>query len=317
MSSRYPFPASPNGWFSVGAGADLAPGDVRAVTYLGRDLVLFRGEDSSARVFDAHCPHLGAHLGVGGRVCGDGIACPFHGWRFDGDGQLVEVPGLDRTPKATAQAWPVCERNGRIFVWHHAGGMAPTYEVIGYRPEELSWTPWRCSTYRVRVHVQDLTENIIDRSHFSAVHDMAPSERNHFDVRFDGACMVVEQSLKVTAVDLAGYEVETITTTCGPGIAAVEVSQDSIQMLTYITQTPIDEELTEVNLCFSMKALPDDKATESISELNDRITNEQFRQDVPIWENKIYRDRPMITKADGPVTQYRRWFRQFYSHTSL
>ena len=88
-------------------------------------------------------------------------------------------------------------------------------------------------------------------------------------------------------------------------------------MLTYIPQTPVDGELTEVNLCFSMKALPDEKATESISELNDRITNEQFRQDIPIWENKIYRDRPMITKADGPVTQYRRWFRQFYSHASL
>ncbi len=313
MSSRYPFPASPNGWFSVAAGADVAPGDVQPLTYLGRDLVLFRGEDGVARVFDAHCPHLGAHLGVGGRVCGDGIACPFHGWRFDGDGQLVEVPGLDRTPRAAAQAWPVCERNGRIFVWHHAGGVPPSYEVIGYRPNEASWTPWRCSTYRVRVHVQDLTENIIDRSHFSAVHDMARPERDHFEVRFEGPSMIVEQSLKVTAVDVTGYEIQTTSTTCGPGIVAVEVSQDTIEMLTYITQTPIDDEFTEVNLIFSMKALPDEKATESISELNDRITNEQFTQDVPIWENKIYRERPMITKIDGPVAQYRRWFRQFYS----
>ncbi len=81
---------------------------MRPVSYLGRDLVLFRGDDGTARVFDAHCPHLGAHLGVGGRVCGDGIACPFHGWRFDGEGQLVEVPGLDRPPRAAARAWPVC-----------------------------------------------------------------------------------------------------------------------------------------------------------------------------------------------------------------
>jgi len=313
MSSRYPFPASPDGWFSVSAGADLTPGDVQPLTYFGQDLVLFRGEDGIARVFDAHCPHLGAHLGVGGRVCGDGIACPFHGWRFDGEGQLIEVPGLDRTPRAAAQAWPVCERNGRIFVWHHAGGAPPNYEVISYRPNEANWTPWRCNTYRVRVHVQDLTENIIDRSHFSAVHDMARPERDHFEVRFEGPSMIVEQSLKVTAVDVSGYEVQTTTTTCGPGIVAVEVSQDAIEMLTYITQTPIDEELTEVNLIFSMKALPDEKATESISEMNDRITNEQFTQDVPIWENKIYRERPMITRIDGPVTQYRRWFRQFYS----
>ncbi len=313
MGSRYPFPAFPNGWFSVGAGSDLTPGDVRPVTYLGRDLVLFRGQDGIARVFDAYCPHLGAHLGVGGRVCGDGIACPFHGWRFEGGGKLAEVPGLDRKPRASVHAWPVCECNGRIFIWHHADDLPPSYEVIGYRPNELNWTPWRSNSYRVRVHVQDLTENIIDRSHFSAVHDMAPPESNHFNVRFDGNSMVVEQSLKVTAVDVAGYEIQTTSTTCGPGIVAVEVSQEPIEMLTYITQTPIDDELTEVNLCFSMKALPDENATDSISELNDRITNEQFAQDVAIWENKIYRERPMLTKNDGPVRQYRRWFRQFYS----
>ncbi len=313
MGSRYPFPASPDGWFGVGAGSDLAPGDVRPVTYLGQDLVLFRGEDGIARVFDAYCPHLGAHLGIGGRVCGDGIACPFHGWRFDGGGQLVEVPGLDRSPRATAHAWPVCERNGRIFIWHHAEGLPPSYEVISYRPDESEWTSWRSNSYRVRVHVQDLTENIIDRSHFAAVHDMAPPEKEHFEVRFEGPSMIVEQSLKVTAVDMAGYEIQTTSTTCGPGIVAVEVSQNPIEQLTYITQTPIDDELTEVNLCFSMKALPDQRATESISELNDRITNEQFTQDVPIWENKTYRERPMLTKSDGPVVQYRRWFRQFYS----
>ncbi len=313
MSSRYPFPSSPNGWFSVGAADDLAVGDVRPLSYLERQFALFRGEDGVARVFDAYCPHLGAHLGFGGRVCGDGIACPFHGWRFGSEGRVVEVPGLDRTPRAETTAWSVCERNGHIFVWHHADGIPPSYPVIGYRSDEASWTPWRTNTYRVRVHVQDLTENIIDRSHFSAVHDMAPPERDHFEVRFDGSAMVVDQSLKVTAVDVAGYEIQTTSTTCGPGIVAVEVRQDPIEMLTYITQTPIDEELTEVNLCFSMKKLPDDEATESISELNDRITNEQFAQDVAIWENKIYRPRPIITKLDGPVTQYRRWFRQFYS----
>ncbi len=316
MAARYPFPASPNGWFCIGASEELAPGDVRSLSYLERTLVLFRGDDGGARVFDAHCPHLGADLGVGGRVCGDGIACPFHGWRFDGSGQLVEVPGLDRPPRAAALAWDVCERNGRVFVWHHADGAPPSYDVTTYREDEEDWTPWRSSTYTVRVHVQDLTENIINRSHFSAVHDMEPPERERFDVTFSGPSMVVEQSLKVTAISEAGFEVSTRTTTCGPGIVAVEVDQDPVQMLTYITQTPIDDEFTEVSLLFSMKRLPDADATESISELNDQITNLQFTQDVPIWENKIYREHPIITKVDGPVTQYRRWFRQFYSEGS-
>ncbi len=246
-------------------------------------------------------------------MCGNGIVCPFHGWRYDGRGHLAQVPGLDRTPRVSARSWPVCERNGRIFVWHHAAEAPPSFEVIGYRYEEERWTPWRSSTYRVRVHVQDLTENIIDRSHFSAVHDMASPDHDHFEVSFSGASMIVEQSLKVTAASEAGIEVDTTTTTCGPGIAAIEVNQGPLEMLTYIAQTPIDDQFTEVTLLFSMKRLPDEKSTESISELNDQITNLQFTQDVPIWENKIYRRRPILTKVDGPVSEYRRWFRQFYS----
>ncbi|MGD0880341.1 MAG: Rieske 2Fe-2S domain-containing protein [Acidimicrobiales bacterium] len=316
VAGRYPFPASPNGWFGIAASEELAEGDVRALHYLDRDLVLFRGDDGTARVFDAHCPHFGAHLGVGGRVCGDGIACPFHGWRFDGEGVLVEVPGLDRPPRAGARAWEVCERNGRIFMWHHAEDHPPTFDVIAYRGDEDEWTPWRCTTYQVRVHVQDLTENIIDRAHFATVHDMKPPAEHRFEVTFPGTSMIVDQRLNVTAVSEVGFEVNTTTTTCGPGIVAVEVCQDPIEMLTYITQTPIDDEMTEVTLCFSMKRLEDDAATESISELNDRITNEQFTQDVPIWENKIYRDRPIVTRTDGPVAQYRRWFRQFYPNGS-
>jgi nitrite reductase/ring-hydroxylating ferredoxin subunit len=313
MAGRYPFPASPNGWFGVGASSDLETGDVRALSYLGHDLVLFRGDDEQARVFDAHCPHLGAHLGVGGRVCGNGITCPFHGWRLGPDGGVVEVPGLDRPPRAAARAWEVCERNGRIFVWHHADDSPPSFDVIPYRPAEDGWTPWRTTSYTVRVHVQDLTENIIDRSHFSTVHDMRPPAEQQFEVRFAGPSMVVDQRLAVTAVSEAGFEINTTTTTCGPGIVAVEVHQAPLEMLTYITQTPIDDELTEVNLCFSMKRLDDDAATESICAMNDEITNLQFTQDVPIWEHKIYRERPITTRIDGPVPQYRRWFRQFYS----
>jgi nitrite reductase/ring-hydroxylating ferredoxin subunit len=313
-ASRYPFPAAPDGWYAVGPSSDWEIGAVKPLHYFGRELVCFRGEDGGARVWDAYCPHLGAHLGFGGRVCGEGIRCPFHGWRFDGDGRVAEVPRLGRRPpEVRARTYPVCERNGLVYVWHHAKGEAPGYAVIGYREDEERWTPWRSNAYRVRVHVQDLTENILDRAHFVSVHDMAPPDREHFEVRFEGTSLVVDQLMKVTAVSESGVEVRSRTTTCGPGIAAVEVKQGPLDMLTYITQTPVDDELTDVRLYFSMRRLADEAATRAVSELNDRITNLQFTQDVPIWEHKIYRERPALTELDGPVAQYRRWFRQFYS----
>lgn len=313
-NARYPFPAAPDGWFSVAASDEICLGEVKALRYLDRDLVAFRGEDGAVRIFDAHCPHLGAHLGVGGRVCGDGIVCPFHGWRFDGDGKVVEVPRLEgQPPRVKARVWEACERNGRIFVWYHAGGAPPQYEVTSYRDNGAKWTPWRVNTYRVRIGLQDLTENIIDRSHFWTVHDMDPPDDDRFDVTFEGPSMVVDQYIKVTAVSERGFEVFARSTTCGPGIVAVEVREGPIDMLTYITQTPVDDEITEITLHFSMVALDDEAATASIAKLNDEVTNAQFIQDVPIWENKIYRERPPLTRVDGPIAQYRRWFRQFYS----
>lgn len=311
---RYPFPAVPDGWFSIAASSDLPVGAVVPLEYLDRDLVAFRGDDGVARVFDAHCPHLGAHLGFGGEVHGDRITCPFHGWCFAGDGTLVEVPRLERQPpRVSARAWEVREVNDRIFVWHHAGGEPPQYEPAQYRDDGSEWTPWHVNAYRVRIGLQDLTENIIDSSHFWAVHDMVPPDDDRQHVSFDGPTMTVDQYLKITAVSEAGYEVRSVTSTTGPGIVAVEVREGDLDMLTYITQTPVDDEICEITIHFSMKALADEAASAAMAALNDKITNDQFAQDLPIWEHKIYRERPPLTQVDGPVTQYRRWFRQFYS----
>ena len=42
--------------------------------------------------------------------------------------------------------------------------------------------------------------------------------------------------------------------------------------------------------------------------------NKQVEEDIPIWENKRYRDNPILCDGDGPIHQFRRWFSQFYYH---
>lgn len=62
---------------------------------LGKNFAIFRGNASmEAFIVDAYCPHLGANLAAGGgRVAGDCIQCPFHGWTFDGHtGRCLHVP---------------------------------------------------------------------------------------------------------------------------------------------------------------------------------------------------------------------------------
>src|SRR5579859_6561668 len=72
----------PFGWYALCYSEDLAVGEVKPVRYLGRELVMWRGEDGVARVLDAYCRHLGAHMGYGGRVNGNDLECPFHAWQY-------------------------------------------------------------------------------------------------------------------------------------------------------------------------------------------------------------------------------------------
>jgi phenylpropionate dioxygenase-like ring-hydroxylating dioxygenase large terminal subunit len=53
---------------------------VVSVSALGREFVLFRGEDGRAGALHAFCPHLGTHLGHGGFVRGSNLVCPYHSW---------------------------------------------------------------------------------------------------------------------------------------------------------------------------------------------------------------------------------------------
>ena len=98
MSARIDLPPYPRGWFAVASSTDLAPDEVKPAHYFGQELALFRSEDGEARVFDAYCPHLGAHLGYGGTVEGAELVCPFHGWRFGGDGACTGMPYGKRIP---------------------------------------------------------------------------------------------------------------------------------------------------------------------------------------------------------------------------
>lgn len=68
----------------------------------GEQVAVFRGHTGEAHVVDAYCPHLGANLAAGGRVLGDCIECPFHGWQFQGsDGKCVRIPYAEKGERHT------------------------------------------------------------------------------------------------------------------------------------------------------------------------------------------------------------------------
>jgi phenylpropionate dioxygenase-like ring-hydroxylating dioxygenase large terminal subunit len=63
----------------------------RFVRILGEDLVLFRDKRGRVGLLEARCSHRSASL-LYGRVEERGIACPYHGWLFDTEGNCLETP---------------------------------------------------------------------------------------------------------------------------------------------------------------------------------------------------------------------------------
>ena len=174
MSDRFPFPI-PDGWFGVAWSDDLPAGALRSIRCFGAEWVLFRTRAGELGLLDAFCPHLGAHLGRGGRVEGDSVRCPFHGWAWARDGRCTEIPYARRMPPELAtRTLPVCERNGAIFAWHHGAGAAPDWEVPTL-PEfaDPAWTEPERLEMEIATCCQELGENAHDPAHFVTVHGVA------------------------------------------------------------------------------------------------------------------------------------------------
>ena len=101
---KVPFTWKFTGWFVIGWSAEFPVGEVRPLRYFGEYLVAYRDESGELRVLSGHCRHLGAHIGHGGKVVGDCVECPFHGWRWGPDGTNRYIPYQPDRPQPRAEA---------------------------------------------------------------------------------------------------------------------------------------------------------------------------------------------------------------------
>ncbi|HSV47079.1 MAG TPA: Rieske 2Fe-2S domain-containing protein [Ramlibacter sp.] len=101
---------------------------VKAVRALGQDFVLLQGGQGEWGLLDRACPHRGADLAFG-RHEGDGLRCPFHGWKFDVTGRCLETPaeplGSPLCQRVRQRSYPVLEKSGIVFAWLGEEGSTP------------------------------------------------------------------------------------------------------------------------------------------------------------------------------------------------
>jgi phenylpropionate dioxygenase-like ring-hydroxylating dioxygenase large terminal subunit len=303
---RFPFPL-PHGWFAVGRLDELDPTQVRPARVAGTDLVVWH-DGSEWHVFDAYCPHLGAHLGVGGWVDDGCLVCPFHEWRYGTDGTNVAIPYTDRpNRKARVRSYPTVVRNRSVLMWWHPDEtVEPMWDVA----DVLDPDAVECMRFTRQISSwwQELAENAVDMAHFTSVHGLSTMGKiGELDI--DGPVRRVHssQSFKTARGEFEG-SIE--STSYGPGMGVVQFELMSIVTLVSTT-TPLEDGLLESR--FTLYHAPGDEMGEKIGTAFGDEVQRQFDQDIPIWEAKRYQPSPALAPIEKPITEFRRWASQFYA----
>ena len=157
-------------WQPVARIEDLKDGPQRAVL-LGEALAVFLADSGKAAVVADRCAHRGASLSMG-KVAGDSIQCPYHGWEWAGrDGACTRVPSLpDQNqipPRARIPAFPVREQWGLVWtVLAEPVGEPPTLSWF----DEEKWLWRHGDPFELPVAFGLMIENFRDVSHFAFVH---------------------------------------------------------------------------------------------------------------------------------------------------
>ncbi len=321
--SRFNLPI-PYGWYAVAMSNALKAGESMPASYFGEELVLFRTQSGKAKVLNAICPHLGAHLGYGSSVKGESLACPFHGWEFNGDGICTDVPYAQQMPPRVADGkqcirnYPVVEMAGAIWAWYHPEGAGPLFEIedVAELSDRQSWSEPTVTEWRINAPVQEMGENAVDKAHFETVHNIA--EMPASDIRTEGHRRTSIMDMRQASYNEDGTRNEdelmdrNITTiSLGPGYTLQRfIGLCDIVMLG--TVTPIDAETTLLRFV-TVQSKDISETGEIIAQAMLETLNSQVEQDIPIWNHKHYQENPILCDGDGPIAMYRKWFSQFYA----
>ncbi len=156
-------------WYIAAPADELGRTPVRREVE-GETLVLFRDGEGRPRALRDRCAHRGMALSHG-RVEQGCLRCPYHGWRYDGEGRLREIPALppgDPLPQTSMRPFPVVEQEGHLWVWIGEG--VPTHPPFRFpHYGEEGWSTFFMHT-RFEAPVEPCLENFLDVPHTIYVH---------------------------------------------------------------------------------------------------------------------------------------------------
>jgi len=316
-----------NFWYPVALSAEIAAKTPYRTQILGLQFVAFRDGEGRPHVLSDTCVHRGGSLGKGTLKDGS-VVCPYHGWRFAGDGRCTAVPSLGDGAKVPARAkvdsYPVEERYGIVFAF--LGDQSEEERSPLCPVEEYGKDGWRANeimVFEVDYYYERSMENGVDPAHNEFVHPTHgfSGERKDYrvkDYEVEHTPFGVWFNLEMES---SGYKDEvmskvrthdSVTTamsgTYGPNTIITYVHMtETTWFHQYLFEAPIDESRTRIFFLNMRNFMLEPKLDKPILERNKLIAH----QDIAILtELNPVRTPPsnakeILTPSDKVVVAYR------------
>ncbi|WP_425489016.1 Rieske 2Fe-2S domain-containing protein [Mycobacterium vicinigordonae] len=288
---------------------------------MNREVVIYRTRSGIVRAIEAHCPHLGAHFGYGGKVVGEELRCPFHGLGFSVSGSCVYSPQGPPPPAARLQIIESREVCGAIMLWHGPAGAEP-WELR--EPESpYSWGQIRYGAIPSSAPTQEMVENFVDYAHFLTVHRI-PSTNLMQPISFSGHTAQGRIEFVRPLPFKGGIRIQMDIRAQGLGFVVVNYEIGGVPFRLLALNTPASDVETMAYVGSAVaKVAANTRAKLSrklVAPLLGRLIHQQtmvgIREDKVIWDHRKYLSRPAIAAGDGPIAEYRAWASQFYPETA-
>lgn len=320
-----------NAWYAV-ATCESIQDTPQKVSVHGEAILLYRDNHGTVSAMDAYCPHRGCDLSLG-RVDGDGLVCPYHGWRFSTDGRCIHIPanraGFPIPDFYRVKTYPVQDAVG--LIWVYTNPDLPQEEVPSLLVfPELTNEQFRGIPFHVQwsAHFSRVVESVLDISHLPFVHPETTGEEV-LPIVNGPECHVTQDRLVIYPSPFASShpmdpvpedwvdansnrrtEIEMwlpnhwmIRTPVG----------DSDWMCTYLTFTPVGEDMTHIYGSALRDFEPDN---DFLDEFHIEHTTFVMAQDQRIVESQRPRQSPFDLQqechvaSDAPPLRFRTMLRQ-------
>ena len=318
-----------NFWYPICTTDELTAEKPVRAQLLGLRFVVFRDSNGDAHVLSDTCIHRGGSLSKG-KVHGDAVACPYHGWQFSGDGRCSHIPSLEDgakpPPRAKVDSYPVVERYGIVFAF--LGDLPeeerpPLYEIEEW--DDPEWRPSEVMLLELDAYYERSVENGIDPVHNEFVHPAQGSpqpipgteEISETEWGSGVAAKFTEKGVKATEGDGMASDFDVLNSGTwhhGPNVIITYITFGKGRSLhQYLFEAPIDDGHTKiffVNLrSFKLEAQFDDM----VREANLRVTDE----DITVLEELYPVKTPdsttseVLMPSDKTIVRYREFLKDW------